>query len=163
MVASNYATLSRQPLHRHDRRPIAPASLSPVCPSLSLHPSLHPNSMSLHPPALDGRLRSPWSSLSRRFMSSHPSAHPLPHSAASVHQQHTSQATPLFAAVPANTTTDERSETDSMGAIGVKHTAYWGAQTQRSLHHFSIGTDHFPRAMIRALGILKKVQLHPFV
>ncbi|XP_011270882.1 hypothetical protein CAOG_09169, partial [Capsaspora owczarzaki ATCC 30864] len=78
-------------------------------------------------------------------MSSHPSAHPLPHSAASVHQQHTSQATPLFAAVPANTTTDERSETDSMGAIGVKHTAYWGAQTQRSLHHFSIGTDHFPR------------------
>jgi fumarate hydratase class II len=43
-----------------------------------------------------------------------------------------------------------------MGEIEVPADRYWGAQTQRSLHHFSIGTDHFPRAMIRALGILKK-------
>ncbi len=49
-----------------------------------------------------------------------------------------------------------RTETDSMGPIEVPNDRYWGAQTQRSLHHFSIGTDHFPRAMIRALGILKK-------
>jgi fumarate hydratase class II len=49
-----------------------------------------------------------------------------------------------------------RVETDSMGEIEVPADRYWGAQTQRSLHHFSIGTDHFPRAMIRALGILKK-------
>ena len=49
-----------------------------------------------------------------------------------------------------------RTETDSMGEIAVPADRYWGAQTQRSLHHFSIGTDHFPRAMIRALGILKK-------
>ncbi|HVH98419.1 MAG TPA: class II fumarate hydratase [Enhygromyxa sp.] len=49
-----------------------------------------------------------------------------------------------------------RIETDSMGEIEVRSDRYWGAQTERSLHHFSIGTDHFPRPMIRALGILKK-------
>jgi fumarate hydratase, class II len=49
-----------------------------------------------------------------------------------------------------------RTETDSMGEIEVPADRYWGAQTQRSLHHFSIGTDHFPRPMIRALGVLKK-------
>jgi fumarate hydratase class II len=49
-----------------------------------------------------------------------------------------------------------RIETDSMGEIEVSADRYWGAQTQRSLHHFSIGGDHFPRPMIRALGILKK-------
>lgn len=49
-----------------------------------------------------------------------------------------------------------RIETDSMGEIEVPADRYWGAQTQRSLHHFSIGADHFPRPMIRALGILKK-------
>jgi fumarate hydratase class II len=49
-----------------------------------------------------------------------------------------------------------RTETDSMGEIEVPADRYWGAQTQRSLHHFSIGTDHFPRPMIRALGLLKK-------
>ena len=49
-----------------------------------------------------------------------------------------------------------RIESDSMGEIEVPADRYWGAQTQRSLHHFSIGGDHFPRPMIRALGILKK-------
>ncbi|MCX4241023.1 class II fumarate hydratase [Paraliomyxa miuraensis] len=49
-----------------------------------------------------------------------------------------------------------RIETDSMGEIEVPSDRYWGAQTQRSLHHFSIGHDHFPRPMIRALGVLKK-------
>jgi fumarate hydratase, class II len=49
-----------------------------------------------------------------------------------------------------------RIETDSMGEIEVPADRYWGAQTQRSLHHFSIGHDHFTRPMIRALGILKK-------
>ena len=49
-----------------------------------------------------------------------------------------------------------RIESDSMGKIEVPDDRYWGAQTERSLHHFNIGTDHFPRAMIRALGILKK-------
>ncbi|HMX35261.1 MAG TPA: lyase family protein, partial [Leptospiraceae bacterium] len=49
-----------------------------------------------------------------------------------------------------------RKETDSMGEILVDDSKYWGAQTERSLHHFKIGTDKFPREMIRALGVLKK-------
>jgi fumarate hydratase class II len=52
--------------------------------------------------------------------------------------------------------TKTRMETDSMGAIEVPSDRYWGAQTQRSLHHFNIGDDRMPREMIRALGILKK-------
>jgi fumarate hydratase, class II len=43
-----------------------------------------------------------------------------------------------------------------MGAIDVAADRYWGAQTERSLHHFNIGNDVMPREMIRALGILKK-------
>ena len=49
-----------------------------------------------------------------------------------------------------------RIETDTMGAIEVPADRYWGAQTQRSLQHFRIGGDRFPREMIRAFGILKK-------
>lgn len=49
-----------------------------------------------------------------------------------------------------------RIEKDSMGEINVPADRYWGAQTQRSLEHFKIGGDRFPREMIRALGILKK-------
>jgi fumarate hydratase class II len=49
-----------------------------------------------------------------------------------------------------------RIESDSMGEIGVPTTAYWGAQTQRSLKHFNIGFDVMPREVISALGILKK-------
>ena len=52
--------------------------------------------------------------------------------------------------------TKTRIETDSMGEIEVSSDRYWGAQTQRSLHHFNIGHDVMPREMIRALGILKK-------
>jgi fumarate hydratase class II len=49
-----------------------------------------------------------------------------------------------------------RIETDTMGKIEVPADRYWGAQTQRSLQHFRIGGDRFPREMIRAFGILKK-------
>jgi fumarate hydratase class II len=49
-----------------------------------------------------------------------------------------------------------RIETDSMGAVEVPADRYWGAQTQRSLQHFRIGGERFPREMIRAFGILKK-------
>jgi fumarate hydratase class II len=49
-----------------------------------------------------------------------------------------------------------RVESDSMGNIEVETDKYWGAQTERSLHHFNIGFDTMPREMIRALGILKK-------
>src|SRR5260370_40895528 len=43
-----------------------------------------------------------------------------------------------------------------MGAIEVANDRYWGAQTQRSIHHFSIGFDRMPRSVVRAFGILKK-------
>ncbi len=43
-----------------------------------------------------------------------------------------------------------------MGAVDVPADRYWGAQTQRSLHHFNIGGDVMPRELIRAFGILKK-------
>ena len=49
-----------------------------------------------------------------------------------------------------------RIETDSMGAIEVPADRYWGAQTQRSLLHFKIGGERFPREVIRALGLVKK-------
>ena len=52
--------------------------------------------------------------------------------------------------------TGTRSETDSMGAIDVPANRYWGAQTQRSLIHFSIGDDRMPKAVYHAYGHVKK-------
>lgn len=54
--------------------------------------------------------------------------------------------------------TQRRAESDSMGTIEVPAEHYWGAQTERSLHHFDIGRPTFVwgRPMIRALGVLKK-------
>ena len=49
-----------------------------------------------------------------------------------------------------------RVETDSMGAVEVPAEHYWGAQTQRSLIHFSIGDDHMPKAVYHAYGYVKK-------
>ena len=51
--------------------------------------------------------------------------------------------------------TPTRLESDSMGEIEVPADRYWGAQTQRSLHHFEIGTETMPKSLIRAFGILK--------
>ena len=51
---------------------------------------------------------------------------------------------------------DIRKETDSLGEIDVAADKLWGAQTQRSLEHFSIGKDLIPREMITAYAILKK-------
>src|ERR1700679_682511 len=51
---------------------------------------------------------------------------------------------------------DVRTETDSLGEVQVPADKLWGAQTQRSLEHFSIGTDLIPREMITAYAILKK-------
>ena len=50
---------------------------------------------------------------------------------------------------------DVRIETDSMGEVEVTSDRYWGAQTQRSLENFKIGGERMPRAMIRAMGIVK--------
>ena len=52
--------------------------------------------------------------------------------------------------------TSFRKETDSLGEVDVPIASLWGAQTQRSLEHFSIGTDLIPREMIAAYAILKK-------
>lgn len=52
--------------------------------------------------------------------------------------------------------TGTRRETDSLGAIDVPADRYWGAQTQRSLIHFSIGDDHMPKAVYHAYGYVKK-------
>jgi len=55
--------------------------------------------------------------------------------------------------------TETRTETDSIGPIEVPADRYWGAQTQRSLHHFSIGdpaADRMPMEVVRALALLKK-------
>jgi len=49
-----------------------------------------------------------------------------------------------------------RRETDSLGVVEVPADKLWGAQTQRSLEHFSIGKDLIPREMIAAYAILKK-------
>jgi fumarate hydratase, class II len=49
-----------------------------------------------------------------------------------------------------------RKETDSLGEVDVPADKLWGAQTQRSLEHFSIGKDLIPRKMIPAYAILKK-------
>src|SRR5215467_5569439 len=51
---------------------------------------------------------------------------------------------------------DYRNETDSLGEVRVPADKLWGAQTQRSLEHFSIGKDLIPREMIRAYAVLKK-------
>ncbi|MFM7819102.1 MAG: lyase family protein, partial [Verrucomicrobiota bacterium] len=49
-----------------------------------------------------------------------------------------------------------REESDSLGEVNVPADKLWGAQTQRSLEHFSIGSDLIPREMITAYATLKK-------
>ncbi|MBL8112128.1 MAG: class II fumarate hydratase, partial [Acidobacteria bacterium] len=55
-------------------------------------------------------------------------------------------------ATPAET----RIERDTMGEVLVPASAYWGAQTQRSLQNFKIGGERLPRPLIRAMGLVKK-------
>ncbi len=49
-----------------------------------------------------------------------------------------------------------RIETDTLGPVEVSSDRYWGAQTERSRRNFRIGSERFPRELIRALGIVKK-------
>jgi fumarate hydratase class II len=56
----------------------------------------------------------------------------------------------------ASTTQKVRIERDSMGEIEVPADKLWGAQTQRSIHYFSIGRDLIPLEMIEAYAILKR-------
>ncbi len=48
-----------------------------------------------------------------------------------------------------------RKETDSLGVVEVPEDKLWGAQTQRSLEHFSIGRDLMPRELITAYATLE--------
>ena len=52
--------------------------------------------------------------------------------------------------------TEVRRETDSLGVVEVPADKLWGAQTQRSLEHFSIGKDLIPQEMITSYATLKK-------
>src|SRR5271163_3238903 len=64
---------------------------------------------------------------------------------------------PRIRAIPIGlTAAGTRTETDSMGAIEVPAEHYWGAQTQRSLIHFSIGDDRMPKPVYHAYGYVKK-------
>src|SRR5919109_4229039 len=68
------------------------------------------------------------------------------------HQEH-----PILRDIPIGiNATGLRHETDSMGGIDVPANRYWGAQTQRSLVHFSIGDDHMPKAVYHAYGYVKQ-------
>src|SRR5262252_10184036 len=64
---------------------------------------------------------------------------------------------PTFREIPIGLTAGgSRREFDSMGDVNVPADRYWGAQTQRSLEHFSIGHDHMPKEVYHAYGIVKK-------
>ena len=52
--------------------------------------------------------------------------------------------------------TGTRREFDSLGEVEVPANRYWGAQTQRSLEHFSIGNDRMPKEVYHAYGYVKK-------
>ena len=52
----------------------------------------------------------------------------------------------------------ERMEKDSFGDIAVPAAHYWGAQTQRSLQNFKIGSERMPFALIHALALIKKAR-----
>ncbi len=52
--------------------------------------------------------------------------------------------------------TDTRMERDTFGEIAVAHTSLWGAQTQRSLHHFNISTERLPHELLMALALVKR-------
>src|ERR1700728_1225936 len=52
--------------------------------------------------------------------------------------------------------TGMRKEFDSLGTVEVPADRYWGAQTERSLHHFNIGHDRMPKEVYHAYGYVKK-------
>ncbi len=64
---------------------------------------------------------------------------------------------PVIRDLPIGLSADgQREEFDSMGRVAVPADRYWGAQTQRSLQHFSIGSDLMPKPVYHAYGIVKK-------
>jgi len=55
---------------------------------------------------------------------------------------------------------ETRTEMDYLGEIKIPAGKLWGAQTQRSLNHFNIGTDLIPAEMVEAYAIIKKAAAH---
>ena len=49
-----------------------------------------------------------------------------------------------------------RVESDAFGTLEIPADRLWGAQTQRSLHNFRIGTERMPIEIVRALGLIKR-------
>jgi len=62
----------------------------------------------------------------------------------------------MTASTPQPSATAPRIEHDTFGDIEVPAAALWGAQTQRSLHHFAISTEKMPRELVRALALVKR-------
>src|SRR5271154_3804729 len=71
-------------------------------------------------------------------------------------RQKTNERRQLMSAISNVEVTGVRKETDSLGEVDVPSDKLWGAQTQRSLEHFSIGKDLIPREMVTAYATLKK-------
>src|SRR5215468_3802876 len=49
-----------------------------------------------------------------------------------------------------------RTESDAFGPLTIAADRLWGAQTQRSLHNFRIGSERMPIEIVRALGVIKR-------
>jgi len=49
-----------------------------------------------------------------------------------------------------------RSESDAFGPLDIRADRLWGAQTERSLHNFRIGSERMPIELVRALGLIKR-------
>ncbi|MBV9260847.1 MAG: class II fumarate hydratase [Pseudolabrys sp.] len=49
-----------------------------------------------------------------------------------------------------------RVESDAFGELNIPADRHWGAQTERSLHNFRIGTERMPAPVIHAFGIIKR-------
>ena len=74
------------------------------------------------------------------------------------HRKNVEDGPPILDVPIGTKATGKRSETDSMGEIEVPAEHYWGAQTQRSLIHFSIGNDRMPKELYHAYAYVKKAQ-----
>src|SRR5215213_648341 len=72
------------------------------------------------------------------------------------HRKNVEDGPPILDVPIGTKATGKRSETDSMGEIEVPAEHYWGAQTQRSLIHFSIGNDRMPKELYHAYAYVKK-------
>ena len=101
------------------------------------------------PPSRQARRAGPQNRTRRR-----PATSPAPRSCGSTASARSDGRRP--STKPRTRTRKPRTETDTFGPIEVPADRYWGAQTQRSLENFRIGTERMPRPLIRALGIVKR-------